>query len=97
MPSGRELRETYRCLRGRRRAPLSDGVLAATGPTFRLQFFIAACYYANEDGVVYVTRAGKENVEIRRNEMQEAITATPAISDGLLVIRTVKTVYGIGQ
>jgi outer membrane protein assembly factor BamB len=54
-------------------------------------------YYANEDGVVYVTRAGKENVEIRRNEMQEAITATPAISDGLLVIRTVKTVYGIGQ
>jgi outer membrane protein assembly factor BamB len=54
-------------------------------------------YYANEDGQVFVTRAGREYVEIKRNDMQEPITATPAISNGLLVVRTVRAVYGIGQ
>jgi outer membrane protein assembly factor BamB len=54
-------------------------------------------YYANEDGSVFVTRAGREYVEIRRNEMGEPVTATPAISDGLLVVRTIRAVYAIGQ
>jgi outer membrane protein assembly factor BamB len=53
-------------------------------------------YFANEDGQVYVVRAGKEYVQIAINEMGEPITATPAISDGLMVVRTVKGVYGIG-
>jgi outer membrane protein assembly factor BamB len=54
-------------------------------------------YYANEDGQVFVTRAGREYLEIVRNDMTEPVTATPAISNGLLVIRTVRAVYGIGQ
>ena len=53
-------------------------------------------YFANEDGQVYVARAGKEYVQIAVNEMPEPITATPAISDGLTVVRTVRAVYGIG-
>jgi outer membrane protein assembly factor BamB len=53
-------------------------------------------YFANEDGQVYVVRAGKEYVQIAMNEMAEPITATPAIADGLMVVRTVKAVYGIG-
>ncbi len=53
-------------------------------------------YFANEDGQVFVVRAGKENVQIAVNEMGEPVTATPAISNGLTVIRTVRAVYGIG-
>ena len=54
-------------------------------------------YFANEDGQVYVVRAGKDYVQIVVNEMAEPITATPAVSDGLMVIRTTKAVYGIGS
>lgn len=53
-------------------------------------------YIGNEDGQVYVVRAGKEYVQIAINEMGEPITATPAVSDGLMVVRTVRAVYGIG-
>ena len=53
-------------------------------------------YFANEDGQVYVVRAGKEYVQIAINEMGEPVTATPAISDGLMVVRTTRAVYGIG-
>ena len=53
-------------------------------------------YFGNEDGQVYVVRAGKEYVQIAVNEMADPITATPAISDGLTVVRTVRAVYGIG-
>ena len=53
-------------------------------------------YFANEDGQVYVARAGKEYVQIAVNEMAEPITATPAMSNGLTVVRTVRAVYGIG-
>ena len=54
-------------------------------------------YFANDDGQVYVVRAGKQYVQIKVNEMAEPITATPAISDGLMVVRTVRAVYGIGR
>ena len=53
-------------------------------------------YFANEDGQVYVVRAGKEYVQIAVNEMGEPVTATPAISDGLMVVRTTRAAYGIG-
>ena len=54
-------------------------------------------YIANEDGEVYVVEAGPEYVEVARNEMDEVIMATPAISDGLIFIRTVNNVYAIGE
>ncbi|HEX4997848.1 MAG TPA: PQQ-binding-like beta-propeller repeat protein [Terriglobia bacterium] len=54
-------------------------------------------YFANEDGEVFVIRAGRTYEEITRNAMPDPITATPAISDGLLVIRTIRSVYGIGS
>jgi len=54
-------------------------------------------YFANDDGEVYVVRAGKEYVQIAVNGMPEPITATPAISDGLMVVRTARVVYGIGR
>jgi outer membrane protein assembly factor BamB len=54
-------------------------------------------YIASEDGEVYVISATPDLKQIARNDMKEVIMATPAISDGLIVIRTMGHLYGIGQ
>jgi outer membrane protein assembly factor BamB len=54
-------------------------------------------YVASEDGEVYVLTAAPGLTQIAKNEMKEVIMATPAISDGLVVIRTLGHVYGIGE
>jgi outer membrane protein assembly factor BamB len=54
-------------------------------------------YLANEDGEVYVVRAVPPFDELAKVEMKEVIMATPAISDGLIVLRTLGHVYGIGE
>jgi|GEM_PF-385612 len=53
-------------------------------------------YIASEDGDVFVVKAGREYVEIARNPMGEGIMATPAISGGLVIVRTLGHVFGIG-
>jgi len=53
-------------------------------------------YFATEEGDVIVIRAGGAYEELARNEMGEVIMSTPAISDGLVVVRTIKHVYGLG-
>ena len=53
-------------------------------------------YFANEDGDVIVVRAGRTYEELAKNAMKEVIMSTPAISDGVIVIRTLGHVYGIG-
>ncbi len=54
-------------------------------------------YFTNEDGDIVVARAGAEYEELARNEMGEVVMSTPAISGGLLVVRTLKHVYGLGE
>jgi outer membrane protein assembly factor BamB len=54
-------------------------------------------YFANEDGDVFVARAGRTYQEIAKNEMKGVIMSTPAVSDGLLIVRTLDHVYGIGR
>jgi outer membrane protein assembly factor BamB len=54
-------------------------------------------YLANEDGEVHVVSADPKLAPIAKNEMKEVIMATPAISDGLIVVRTLGHVYGIGE
>ena len=54
-------------------------------------------YFASEDGDVFVVRAGPTYEELAKIPMNETIIATPAISDGLIVIRTAGHVYGIGS
>ncbi len=54
-------------------------------------------YFANEDGDVIVARAGRTYQELAKNEMKEVIMSTPAISDGVVVIRTLGHVYGMGE
>jgi outer membrane protein assembly factor BamB len=53
-------------------------------------------YFANEDGDIVVARAGRTYQEIAKNEMKEVIMSTLAISDGVVIVRTLGHVYGIG-
>ena len=53
-------------------------------------------YVASEDGDVYVVSAATGLTEVAKNAMNEVIMATPAIADGLIVVRTLGHVYGIG-
>jgi outer membrane protein assembly factor BamB len=54
-------------------------------------------YLASEDGDVHVIRATPGLEPLVKNAMKEVIMATPAISDGLIVVRTLGHVYGIGR
>jgi hypothetical protein len=48
-----------------------------------------------EDGDVFVIKAGPEYEELAKNSMGEVVMATPAISDGLIIVRGGKNVYAI--
>lgn len=54
-------------------------------------------YIASEDGEVYVLSASPGLMQIAKNDMKAVIMATPAISDGLIVLRTMGHIYGVGQ
>jgi len=54
-------------------------------------------YLASEDGDVFVIQAGRQYAELAKNPMNEVIMASPAISDGLLIIRTLGHVWAIGR
>ena len=54
-------------------------------------------YVASEDGEIYVITAAPGLTQVAKNDMKEVIMATPAISDGLIVVRTLGHLYGIGQ
>jgi len=53
-------------------------------------------YIAGEDGNVIVLKAGPVFERIATNDMGSPVLATPAISDGLLLIRTQKQLVAIG-
>ena len=53
-------------------------------------------YFTTEECTVHVARAGAEFELLASNDMNDVCWATPAISDGLLVVRTLHNVYGIG-
>ena len=53
-------------------------------------------YFANEDGQVFVVKAGPEFELLATNEMGEVTMATPALAPGLIVYRTLKSLVAIG-
>ncbi|MGH9870337.1 MAG: PQQ-binding-like beta-propeller repeat protein [Candidatus Polarisedimenticolia bacterium] len=53
-------------------------------------------YFISETGDVFVLRAGPEFELLATNPMDEVVMATPAASNGLLVVRTLGHVVGIG-
>jgi len=54
-------------------------------------------YFPSETGEVYVLRAGPEFELLVTNMMEETVMASPAASGGLLVVRTLGHLVGIGE
>ncbi|HSE24017.1 MAG TPA: PQQ-binding-like beta-propeller repeat protein, partial [Pyrinomonadaceae bacterium] len=54
-------------------------------------------YLASEDGDVFVVKAGRSFQLLATNSMGQALMATPAISDGLVILRTTDSVFAVGQ
>lgn len=52
-------------------------------------------YFASEDGDVWVLKAGAQYELLARNRMGEALMATPAISQSMLIVRGTRHVFGI--
>jgi outer membrane protein assembly factor BamB len=54
-------------------------------------------YFASETGDVYILRAGPEPELLAVQPMGETVMSTPAISGGLMVVRTLNHVYGLAE
>ena len=54
-------------------------------------------YLTSEDGDIYVIKAGPKYELLATNPMGEVSMATPAISDGVIIVRTQHHIYGIGK
>ena len=54
-------------------------------------------YLASEDGDVFVVKAGRQYELLSRNVMGQPLMATPAISQGMLILRGEKAIYALGE
>jgi outer membrane protein assembly factor BamB len=54
-------------------------------------------YLSNEDGEILVVAAGSEFKHIATNSMNEPVMATPALSDGVIYVRTSASLVAIGR
>lgn len=54
-------------------------------------------YLSSEDGDVFVVKAGRQYELLSRNTMDQPLMATPALSDGLLIVRGENAIYAFGE
>src|SRR5258708_18074730 len=54
-------------------------------------------YLSTEDGDMLVVAAGPEFRQIATNSMGELLMATPALSEGVLYVRTARSLFAIGR
>jgi len=54
-------------------------------------------YLSNEDGDMVVLEAGRTFRQVAENDMGELVMATPALSNGVMYVRTVKSLVAIGR
>ncbi|MCU1264073.1 MAG: hypothetical protein JWM21_391 [Acidobacteria bacterium] len=54
-------------------------------------------YLANEDGEIVVVAAGEKFTHLGTNSMGELLMATPALSDGVMYVRSANSVFAIGR
>jgi len=54
-------------------------------------------FLSGEDGDIFIVKAGPVYEQITKIEMEEPIMATPAISQGLLIVRTQHHLWAIGK
>ena len=53
-------------------------------------------YLASEDGDMFVVKAGPKYELLAKNPMGQVIMATPAISNGVVIVRGLKDVFAVG-
>jgi hypothetical protein len=54
-------------------------------------------YLASETGETFVLRAGREPRVLARNEVDERLIASPAISGGRIFLRSDGTLFAVGK
>ena len=54
-------------------------------------------YQGTEEGTLYVLEAGPEYRELAVHEFEEPLMATPAISEGLVLVRTPSRLLALGS
>ena len=54
-------------------------------------------YLSNEDGEIVVISAGEKFAHIATNSMGELLMATPALSEGVMYVRSAESVFAIGK
>jgi outer membrane protein assembly factor BamB len=54
-------------------------------------------YLSNEDGEILVVSAGDKFTHIATNTMGELLMATPALSDGVMYVRSSESLFAIGK
>jgi outer membrane protein assembly factor BamB len=54
-------------------------------------------YLASEDGDVFVVKAGRQYELLSKNVMGQPLMATPALTQGMLIVRGDKAVYALGE
>lgn len=54
-------------------------------------------YFSSEDGEIFVVRAGPKYQFLSTNTVGEVLMATPAISDGAIIVRGLKHLYAFGE
>jgi outer membrane protein assembly factor BamB len=54
-------------------------------------------YLSNEDGEMLVITAGRSFAHVATNSMGEMLMATPALSDGVMYVRSSKSLFAIGR
>jgi len=54
-------------------------------------------YLSNEDGEILVIAAGDKFAQVATNSMGELLMATPAISEGVMYVRSAQSLFAIGR
>jgi outer membrane protein assembly factor BamB len=54
-------------------------------------------YLSNEDGEILVVSAGEKFALLWTNPMGELLMATPALSEGVMYIRTAQSLFAVGR
>lgn len=54
-------------------------------------------YLASEDGDVFVVKAGRQYELLSKNTMGQPLMATPALTQGMLIVRAENVIYAIGE
>ncbi|HEV8189016.1 MAG TPA: PQQ-binding-like beta-propeller repeat protein [Pyrinomonadaceae bacterium] len=54
-------------------------------------------YLASEDGDVFVVKAGRQFELLQKNVMGQPLMATPALTQGMLIVRADDVIYALGE